>query len=58
MVGAVLFMSFTRRQGIATHPRQLITPLLIGLTLALIEIGAITVLRFALTGTWEGFRIA
>lgn len=58
MVGAVLFLSFTRRQGVATHPRQLITPLLMGLTIALIEIGAITIFRFALTGAWEGFRIA
>lgn len=58
MVGAVLFLSFTRRQGWVTHWRQLITPLLMGLTLALIEMGAMTILRFALTGTWEGFRIA
>lgn len=37
--------------------RQLFVPLALGLTLAMIQIGAIDFLRFKLTGTWDGFHL-
>lgn len=55
MIGTVLFLSLIRRPSAAQRWRDLRVPLLAGLTLALIEIGAIDILRFALQGNWGGF---
>jgi uncharacterized membrane protein len=57
MVGTVLFLSFSRRAVSARNWRDLAIPALAGLTMALIQVGAIDILRFALTHTWDGFRI-
>ncbi len=57
MIGTVLFLTILRRDRLALHWRELRIPMLAGLTLALIEIGAIDVVRFALTQTWNGFVI-
>lgn len=57
MIGTVLFLSFTRLHQSVQHWRDLAIPLLAGLTLAFIEIGAIDILRFALTQTWAGFKL-
>jgi len=57
MIGTVLFLSFTRLHQSVQRWRDLAIPLLAGLTLAFIEIGAIDILRFALTQTWAGFKL-
>jgi uncharacterized membrane protein len=56
MVGTVLFMSFTKSQRTVTRARDLLVPLVAGLTLAMLQIGAMDLLRFWLTGTWSGFN--
>jgi uncharacterized membrane protein len=55
MVWTILFMSVTRRENSARTLADLRLPLVAGLALAFLMLGAITVVRFALTGTWEGF---
>jgi len=55
MIGTVLFLTVARRDRMALRWRDLRIPLLAGLTLAIIEIGAIDVVRFAITRTWDGF---
>jgi uncharacterized membrane protein len=54
LVGAVFFLNFNRLNR-AVRWHDLAIPLLAGLTLAIAEIGVINVIRFALTGTWDGF---
>lgn len=56
MIGTVLFLSVNRFRP-ALNWRELLIPLLAGFTLTVMEIGAINILRFALTGTWNGFII-
>ncbi|RMF54122.1 MAG: DUF2085 domain-containing protein [Chloroflexota bacterium] len=56
-IGAALFVSVLRRERQAHTWRDLIVPLLAGFSLAMLEISAITLVRFALTGTWSGFVI-
>lgn len=57
MIGTAMFLSITRLDRRAMTWRELAFPLLAGLTLAIIEVGLIDILRFALTGTWNGFSI-
>ncbi|MCS6871972.1 MAG: DUF2085 domain-containing protein [Anaerolineae bacterium] len=56
-IGAALFVSVLRRERQARTWRDLIVPLLAGFTLAMLQLGAITIVRFSLTGTWSGFVI-
>jgi uncharacterized membrane protein len=56
MIGTVLFLNVNRFRP-ALNWRELLVPLLAGLTLAVMEIGAVNIVRFALTGTWNGFVI-
>jgi uncharacterized membrane protein len=55
MIGMVLFLSVLKMDRNAARWHDLAVPALAGLTLAFIQIGAIDVARFALTGTWAGF---
>ncbi|MCC7207291.1 MAG: DUF2085 domain-containing protein [Anaerolineae bacterium] len=57
LIGTVIFVSVNRQDRFAHRLRDLAIPLLAGLTVATIQIGLINILRFALTGTWEGFKI-
>lgn len=57
MIGTVLFLSITRFDRNAIAWRHLMIPLMAGLTIAVIEIGAIDIVRYALTGTWNGFPL-
>lgn len=57
LIGTVIFVSVNRQDRFANRLRDLAIPLLAGLTVAIIQIGAINILRFALTGTWNGFKI-
>ena len=53
-VNSMLALMILRRENIADTWRGSIAPLLTGLTLSLIEIGAIDAVRYALTGTLQG----
>jgi uncharacterized membrane protein len=57
MIGTVLFLSLFRLDRYATRWQHLFIPLLAGLTITLIELGAIDIVRYALTGTWNGFPL-
>ncbi|MGD2252397.1 MAG: DUF2085 domain-containing protein [Anaerolineales bacterium] len=54
-VYAVVVLIVLRRENRADSWRDLFFPLLAGLTLGLIQIGLISLLRYALTGSWGGF---
>ena len=53
-VNSMLVLMLVRRENVADTWRDTIIPLLAGLTLSLIQVGAIDVVRYALTGTLEG----
>ena len=55
IVGMVALLGITRRENRAARWRDLIAPALAGLAFALLVTGAIDALRYALTGTWDGF---
>lgn len=57
LIGAVLFVSVTRREGMARRWRDLALPAVAGVGFALTLIGAIDALRYLLTGTWDGFSL-
>ena len=57
MIGTVTFLSVTHLDRNAFMWRHMAIPLLAGLTLAFIELGAMDILRYALTGTWNGFPL-
>ena len=54
-LNTVMVLILSRRESLATTWRQATLPLLIGVALALIELSAISLLRFNLTGTMTGF---
>jgi uncharacterized membrane protein len=54
---SVLVLTFFRRQNRIVSMRQLWFPLLGGLTLALSQVAIIDLLRYVLTGTWDGFHL-
>jgi hypothetical protein len=56
-IGAALFVSVLRREHQAQTWRDAIVPFAAGFTLAMLQLSAITIVRFALTGTWSGFVI-
>ncbi len=55
LIGSVLFMTLLRRDGAALRPGDLWIPALAGLAFAFMLIGSIDLLRYMLTGTWDGF---
>ncbi|MCA9974387.1 MAG: DUF2085 domain-containing protein [Anaerolineales bacterium] len=54
-INTILGLTLLRRDGRATRWRETAVPLLIGVLLAIIELSAISYLRFSLTGTMTGF---
>lgn len=54
-LNAMLLLLILRRDGRGRHWADAARPLLVGLLLALAQIGTIDVVRFALTGTMTGF---
>ncbi len=54
-INAVFLLILLRRDGRAENWRQTAVPLLISLTLALVELSAVSIVRFNLTGTMTGF---
>lgn len=57
VIGAVLFLSITRRENTLVRWRDLVFPALAGLTFAIVVIGGIDAVRYLFTGTWDGFVI-
>jgi uncharacterized membrane protein len=55
LVFAILWMIIMHEDNTLTHARQLILPLISGLTLALLLILGIDLFRLQFTGTWNGF---
>jgi hypothetical protein len=53
-INSMVLLIVTKRDARATNWRQAAVPLAIGLTLALIQLGAISFIRFNLTGTMTG----
>jgi hypothetical protein len=51
----VLLMLF-KQDNLVTDYRQLVMPALGGLLLALLQVGLLDLVRFWLTGSWEGFH--
>ena len=56
-VNSMLVMIIARRENVVDNWREAAIPLLAGFTVSLIQIGAIDVLRYLLTGTLKGFPL-
>jgi hypothetical protein len=54
-LNTVIILIISRRESLATKWQQASLPLLIGVSLAVVELSAISLLRFNLTGTMTGF---
>jgi uncharacterized membrane protein len=57
VINTVLAVILMGRENTHTRWRELAVPILIGLTFAIAELGAIDAARYALTGTWAGFDL-
>jgi uncharacterized membrane protein len=57
MVYSMVVLLVFKQENFAGPARRLALPLLIGFTLAMLQIAAIDLLRFFVTGTWEGFHL-
>ena len=57
IVGTVLFVTVFRRASTATRWQDLVIPAVAGLAFAVAFIGGVDLLRYMLTGTWEGFTM-
>ncbi|TFH37908.1 MAG: DUF2085 domain-containing protein [Anaerolineales bacterium] len=57
MAYSVLTLTLFKRQNLAVTWRELWLPLLGALTLALSQVAIIDLLRFVVTGTWDGFQL-
>jgi len=53
-VNSMLVLMIVRRENVVDTWREAVIPLLAGLTVSLIQVGAIDVVRYALTGTLSG----
>jgi len=56
-VNSMLVLMIVRRENVADTWRTALVPLLAGLTVSLIQVGAIDVMRYALTGTLSGIPL-
>jgi uncharacterized membrane protein len=56
-INSMIVLMLVRRENTVDTWRSSIIPLLAGLTLSLIQIGVIDLIRYALTGTLEGFPL-
>lgn len=57
LIGTAMFLTLTRRENSVTRWSDLALPALVGLVFAFGIIGLIDLLRYAFTGTWEGFTM-
>jgi uncharacterized membrane protein len=56
MVYSMAVLIVFKKENFTAAVRKLAMPLLAGFTVAMIQIAAIDVLRFVVTGTWDGFH--
>ena len=56
-VNSMLVLMIVRRENVADTWRNALVPLLAGLTVSLIQVGAIDIMRYALTGTLSGIPL-
>jgi uncharacterized membrane protein len=56
-VNTMIVVTVLGGEGAYTRWREVALPILMGLTLSFVELGAIDALRYALTGTWAGFDL-
>lgn len=57
VVHTMLVLLLTGHENRMDDVRQLLVPALAGFTLAVLQIAALDVIRYALTGTWNGFSL-
>jgi hypothetical protein len=57
LIYSVIWLMLFRQENRFTNLRQLVIPLLGGFTLAMLQIAALDLIRFWLTGTWGGFQL-
>lgn len=57
MVYSIALVMIFKKENTYTSFRQLFMPLAGGYIVALFQIGAISLVRFLITGTWEGFNL-
>ena len=57
-INSMIVLMLIRRENIVNSWRTSIIPLLAGLMLSIIQIGIIDLIRYALTGTLEGFPLS
>lgn len=57
MVYSMVWLMLWRSENTCQSLRELATPLLAGFGLALIQIAALDVVRYFLTGSWDGFHV-
>jgi len=58
MIYSMVLVMLFKKENTYESMNQLFTPLVGGFIIALIQIGAIDLVRFLMTGTWDGFNIA
>ena len=54
-LNSLVLLILLKREAQADNWRQAAGPLIVGFTLAIVQIGVISILRFSLTGTMTGF---
>ncbi len=57
MVYSLALVMLLKRDNTYTRFSQLLLPLIGGYSLGLLQVGAISLVRFMLTGTWDGFSL-
>jgi len=58
MIYSMVLVMIFKKENTFESTNQLFIPLVGGFMIGLIQIGAIDLLRYKLTGTWDGFNIA
>jgi uncharacterized membrane protein len=57
MVYSLVVLLVFKKENFAHSSTGLVIPLLIGFTVAMLQVSAIDLLRFLVTGTWDGFHL-
>jgi uncharacterized membrane protein len=57
MVYTMLWLAILKSENRYNQPKELLFPVLAGLLIALIQLAVFDLLRFWMTGTWEGFHL-
>lgn len=57
MVYSMVVLLVFKRENFAASARRLALPLVIGFTIAMLQVAAIDVLRYLVTGSWDGFHL-